>query len=219
LSIAQIERRWLRFATTVHLGLSASLTVRTSLMSMVREEVKAPASWRTKVRHCPHIALNRHRAATAETLGSRSRSLTALVHHAQPDGRFDALAGNDPKSTKAAAILPGCGRRRISHATVPQDGLGSEMGAEQVSLIQLGRMSRYLLDGNNAEYHEQSSRDAIPRIMNHYTLKHRILAAVSQRLFTNNVYVAKRGLTVGLRRKGGLGFVPTWLQSIAVFAR
>ncbi len=48
--------------------------------------------------------------------------------------------------------------------------------------------------------------------MQHYTLKHRIVAAISQRLFTDNVYVARRGLVAGLRRKGGLGFVPTWLQ-------
>jgi FkbM family methyltransferase len=48
--------------------------------------------------------------------------------------------------------------------------------------------------------------------MNHYTLKHRIVAAISQRLFSENVYVARRGLVKGLRRKGGLGFIPTWLQ-------
>jgi len=48
--------------------------------------------------------------------------------------------------------------------------------------------------------------------MQHYTLKHRIVAAISQRLFSNNVYVARRGLVAGLRRKGGLGFIPAWLQ-------
>lgn len=48
--------------------------------------------------------------------------------------------------------------------------------------------------------------------MQHYTLRHRIIAAISQQLFSDNVYVARRGLVAGLRRRGGLGFVPTWLQ-------
>jgi FkbM family methyltransferase len=41
-----------------------------------------------------------------------------------------------------------------------------------------------------------------------FSLKHRLVAFVSQRLFDNISYTARSGLATGLRRKGGLGFVP-----------
>src|ERR1051325_5704779 len=44
----------------------------------------------------------------------------------------------------------------------------------------------------------------------HFTLKHRAIAAVS-RLVDNLAYTARRGLVKGLRRRGGLGFVPEWI--------
>jgi FkbM family methyltransferase len=43
---------------------------------------------------------------------------------------------------------------------------------------------------------------------NQFSLKHRLVAFVSQRLFDNISYTARSGLASGLRRKGGLGFVP-----------
>lgn len=42
----------------------------------------------------------------------------------------------------------------------------------------------------------------------HYTLKHRAVAWVSSRLFDNAVYTVRHGLIKGLKRRGGLGWVP-----------
>jgi FkbM family methyltransferase len=41
----------------------------------------------------------------------------------------------------------------------------------------------------------------------HYTLKHRVIAAISRRL-DGYVYTIRRGLAAGMRCKGGLGFLP-----------
>jgi FkbM family methyltransferase len=46
----------------------------------------------------------------------------------------------------------------------------------------------------------------------HYTLRHRITAWISQHLFGNFVYTSGHGLTKGLRRKGGLGWLPEFLS-------
>jgi FkbM family methyltransferase len=46
----------------------------------------------------------------------------------------------------------------------------------------------------------------------HYTLRHRITAWISQNLFGNFVYTSGHGLTKGLRRKGGLGWLPEFLS-------
>jgi len=43
----------------------------------------------------------------------------------------------------------------------------------------------------------------------HYSLKHRFVAGVS-RLFEQRVYTVRHGPLRGLRRKGGLGFLPQW---------
>jgi FkbM family methyltransferase len=47
----------------------------------------------------------------------------------------------------------------------------------------------------------------------HYTLKHRITAWISQRMFDHVTYTVRHGLLQGMKRKGGLGWVPE------VFAR
>lgn len=41
----------------------------------------------------------------------------------------------------------------------------------------------------------------------HFSLRHRLIASISG-LFTNNAYTCRHGLTRGMRRKGGLGFLP-----------
>jgi FkbM family methyltransferase len=46
----------------------------------------------------------------------------------------------------------------------------------------------------------------------HYTLRHRITAWISEYLFGNFVYTSGHGLTKGLRRKGGLGWLPEFLS-------
>lgn len=42
----------------------------------------------------------------------------------------------------------------------------------------------------------------------HFTLKHRAVAFASTRLFNNFTYTIRHGLAAGMRRKGGLGFLP-----------
>jgi FkbM family methyltransferase len=47
----------------------------------------------------------------------------------------------------------------------------------------------------------------------HYTLRHRITAWISQNVFGNFVYTVRHGLIKGMRRKGGLGWLPEFLSS------
>ncbi len=42
----------------------------------------------------------------------------------------------------------------------------------------------------------------------HYTLKHRLVAWVSVHIFDSTVYTVRHGLLKGMKRKGGLGWVP-----------
>jgi FkbM family methyltransferase len=42
----------------------------------------------------------------------------------------------------------------------------------------------------------------------HFSLTHMLVAFVSQHLFQNNTYTIRHGLAAGMRRKGGLGFLP-----------
>lgn len=46
------------------------------------------------------------------------------------------------------------------------------------------------------------------RPFRHYSLKHRIVAWISTHLFGGVTYTVRRGLLAGMRRKGGLGWVP-----------
>jgi FkbM family methyltransferase len=42
----------------------------------------------------------------------------------------------------------------------------------------------------------------------HFSLRHRLVSFLSQRLFRNYTYTIRHGLATGMRRKGGLGFLP-----------
>ena len=46
----------------------------------------------------------------------------------------------------------------------------------------------------------------------HYTLKHRLIAWISMHLFDNATYTVNHGLLKGMKRKGGLGWVPAMLS-------
>jgi FkbM family methyltransferase len=46
----------------------------------------------------------------------------------------------------------------------------------------------------------------------HYSLKHRVIAWVSRTLFDNATYTVRHGLLRGMKRKGGLGWVPGFLS-------
>lgn len=60
---------------------------------------------------------------------------------------------------------------------------------------------------------EVKQADDLP--FQHYTWKHRVVAWVSQHLFDGVVYTAQQGLLTGMKRKGGLGWVPRWLSTPA----
>jgi FkbM family methyltransferase len=49
----------------------------------------------------------------------------------------------------------------------------------------------------------------------HFTLRHIVVSFVSQKLFGNYTYTIRHGLAVGMRRKGGLGFLPLNSQETA----
>ncbi len=49
------------------------------------------------------------------------------------------------------------------------------------------------------------------RPFHHYTAKHRVVAWISRNLFDDVTYTARRGLIQGMRRKGGLGWLPEFL--------
>jgi FkbM family methyltransferase len=46
------------------------------------------------------------------------------------------------------------------------------------------------------------------RPFRHYTTKHRVVAWISQRLFDNVTYTVRHGLIKGMRRRGGLAWLP-----------
>ena len=52
----------------------------------------------------------------------------------------------------------------------------------------------------------RDSKEDLP--LRHYTLKHRFVAWVSMHLFDNITYNVRHGLLKGMKRKGGLGWVP-----------
>jgi FkbM family methyltransferase len=49
----------------------------------------------------------------------------------------------------------------------------------------------------------------------HYSLKHRAIAWISRRLFDRASYTVRHGLIRGLRRRGGLGWVPAFVAGSA----
>lgn len=52
-------------------------------------------------------------------------------------------------------------------------------------------------------------QQAVEPAFQHYTTQHRVVAWVSQHLFAGITYTQRRGLLKGMRRKGGLGFLPS----------
>jgi FkbM family methyltransferase len=50
------------------------------------------------------------------------------------------------------------------------------------------------------------------RPFRHYTTKHRVVAWISQNLFDNITYTSRHGLIKGMRRKGGLGWLPAFME-------
>jgi FkbM family methyltransferase len=50
----------------------------------------------------------------------------------------------------------------------------------------------------------------MPSHLSHYTLRHRAIATVSQ-WFDPVIYTVRHGLIAGMKRRGGLGFLPTFL--------
>lgn len=58
---------------------------------------------------------------------------------------------------------------------------------------------------------DADSKEDLP--FSHFTLKHRLIAWVSMYLVDNAIYTVRHGLLKGIRRKGGLGWVP------AIFSR
>jgi FkbM family methyltransferase len=53
-------------------------------------------------------------------------------------------------------------------------------------------------------------KDDVP--FRHYTLKHRLIAWISLHLFDTATYTVRHGLLKGMKRKGGLGWVPAMLS-------
>ena len=52
----------------------------------------------------------------------------------------------------------------------------------------------------------------------HYTLKHRLIAWVSMHLFDSATYTVRHGLLKGMKRKGGLGWIPAMFSSGVITA-
>src|ERR1700676_1107371 len=50
----------------------------------------------------------------------------------------------------------------------------------------------------------------------HYTAKHRLVAGISQHLFDNITYTVRHGLLRGMRRRGGLAWLPEFLVGSAI---
>lgn len=55
-----------------------------------------------------------------------------------------------------------------------------------------------------------STADGSNFLRTHFSLRHRIVTPIS-RLLDNHTYVSRHGLAKGLKRKGGVGFLPEWL--------
>ena len=57
--------------------------------------------------------------------------------------------------------------------------------------------------------------DADDQPFRHYTTKHRIVSWISQRLFDNLTYTVRHGLLTGMKRRGGLGWLPQFVAGSA----
>jgi FkbM family methyltransferase len=45
----------------------------------------------------------------------------------------------------------------------------------------------------------------------HYTLRHKVIAWISRKMFDRVTYTVRHGLLKGMKRRGGLGWVPAWI--------
>jgi FkbM family methyltransferase len=63
---------------------------------------------------------------------------------------------------------------------------------------------------------DPSSQEDLP--FRHYTLKHRVIAWISTHLFDHATYTVQHGLLKGMKRRGGLGWVPARFSSGIVTA-
>jgi len=57
---------------------------------------------------------------------------------------------------------------------------------------------------------EPLAADDLP--FHHYSLRHRAIAWISRHLFDRFSYTVRHGLIRGMKRKGGLGWIPAWLS-------
>jgi FkbM family methyltransferase len=64
--------------------------------------------------------------------------------------------------------------------------------------------------GYRAPAEEPLAADDLP--FHHYSLRHRAIAWISRRLFDRFTYTVRHGLIRGMKRKGGLGWMPAWLS-------
>ena len=64
--------------------------------------------------------------------------------------------------------------------------------------------------GRSSNWTERSPQTTFP--FQHYSLRHRAIAWISQRLFDRFTYTVRHGLIRGMKRKGGLGWMPAWLR-------
>jgi len=58
----------------------------------------------------------------------------------------------------------------------------------------------------------ESSDSKVDERFSHYSFKHRVIAWISSHVFDNITYTARHGLNRGMRRKGGLGWLPQSLS-------
>jgi FkbM family methyltransferase len=55
---------------------------------------------------------------------------------------------------------------------------------------------------------EALAADDLP--FQHYSLRHRAIAWISRQLFDHTAYTVRHGLIRGMKRQGGLGWIPAW---------
>jgi len=74
------------------------------------------------------------------------------------------------------------------------------------SLIDFGLLFWGVGKNMNERYPSTVDPNDLP--FRHYSLKHRLVSWVSQNLFDGITYTARHGLIAGMKRKGGLGWLP-----------
>jgi FkbM family methyltransferase len=64
---------------------------------------------------------------------------------------------------------------------------------------------------HSVKFSSSTSADDLP--FRHYSIRHRAIAWISRHLFDRATYTARHGLIHGMRRKGGLGWMPVGVQT------